>query len=87
MADSKCPCLTLAISLTVRWQNLIGSYPSTHSTFNLIGPCNKHPNIQSHKDIYAETTDNKYSFSLTTGARFAGFELGFDHRGAIFPLG
>ena len=34
----------------VRCQNLIiGTYASTHSTFNLIGPCNKHPNIQSHK--------------------------------------
>ena len=38
-----------AKSLTVRCQNLIGSYVSTHSTFNLIGPRNKHPNIQSHK--------------------------------------
>ena len=33
----------------VRCQNLIGSYASTHSTFNLITPCNKHPNTQSHK--------------------------------------
>ena len=38
-----------AKSLTVRSQNLIGSYVSTHSTFNLIGPCNKHANIQSQK--------------------------------------
>ena len=38
-----------AKSLTVRSQNLIGSYVSTHSTFNLIGPCNRHPNIQSQK--------------------------------------
>ena len=36
-------------SLTVRCQNLIGSYASTHSTFSFIGPCDKHPNIQSHK--------------------------------------
>ena len=36
------PCLN-------RCQDLIGSYASTHSTFNLIGSCNKHPNIQSHK--------------------------------------
>ena len=36
----------------VRCQNLIiGTYASTHSTFNLIGPCNKHPNIQSHKGL------------------------------------
>ena len=42
----------------VRCQNLIiGTYASTHSTFNLIGPCNKHPNIQSHKETYAQTTD------------------------------
>ena len=33
----------------VRCQTLIGTYASTHSTFNLISPCNKHQNIQSHK--------------------------------------
>ena len=44
-------------SLTVRCQNLIVCYASTHSTFNLLGPCNKHPNIQSQKDTYAQTTD------------------------------
>ena len=33
----------------VRSQNLIGSYASTHSTFNLITPCNKHPNTQATK--------------------------------------
>ena len=33
----------------VRCQNLLGSYASTHSTFNLITPCNKHLNTQSHK--------------------------------------
>ena len=43
--------------LTVRYQNLIGSSASTHTTFNLIGPCNKHPKIQSHKDANAQTTD------------------------------
>ena len=43
-------------SLTVRCQNLIGSYASTHSTFNLIGPCDKHPNIQSHKATKIHTT-------------------------------
>ena len=32
-----------------RCQDLIGSLASTHSTFNLIGSCNKHPNIQSYK--------------------------------------
>ena len=32
-----------------RCQNLLGSQASTHSTFNLIGPCNTHPNRQSHK--------------------------------------
>ena len=26
-------------------------------SINLIGSCNKHPNIQSHKDTYAHTTD------------------------------
>ena len=33
----------------VSCQNLIGSYASTHSTFNLIGSCNRNPNTQSHK--------------------------------------
>ena len=33
----------------VRCQNFIGSYASTHSTFNLIGPCNRRPNTQGHK--------------------------------------
>ena len=33
-----------------RCQDLIGSLASTHSTFNLIGSCNKHPNIESYKD-------------------------------------
>ena len=28
-----------------------------YSTFNLIGPCNRNPNTQSHKDKYAQTTD------------------------------
>ena len=37
--------------------HLIGSYAPTHSTFTLIGPCNKHANIQSDKDTYAHTTD------------------------------
>ena len=43
------PVWPYAMSLTVRCQNLIGSYASTHSTFNLIGPCIKHPNTQSRK--------------------------------------
>ena len=38
------------VSSVERYQNLIGSYLSTYSTINLIGPCNKHPNIQRHKD-------------------------------------
>ena len=33
----------------VRCQNLIGSYAPTHITFNLLGPYNKHSNIQSYK--------------------------------------
>ena len=41
----------------VRCQNLIGSYASTHSTFNLIGSCNTNPNTQSHKYTYDQTTD------------------------------
>ena len=40
----------LAMSCLNRCQDPIGSYASNHSTFNLIGSCAKHPNIQSHKD-------------------------------------
>ena len=65
MAVSKWPCLTLSRVNVMSCQNLIGSYASTHSTFNLIGSCNRNPNtqshkdrkIQSHKDTYAQTTD------------------------------
>ena len=39
-----------------RCQNLIiGTYASTHSTFNLIGPCNKHLNIQRYKGTNIHT--------------------------------
>ena len=38
------------MSSAVRCQNHIGSYASTHSTFNLIGPCtSEHTKPQSHK--------------------------------------
>ena len=36
--------------------SLVPEHP-TQSTFNLISSCKKHPNIQSHKDTYAHTTD------------------------------
>ena len=58
MAVSQCPCLTLSnVMLDMPKSHWFLHYPSTHSTFNLIGPCNRHPNIQSHKDTYAQTTD------------------------------
>ena len=38
-------------------QNLIGSYASTHSTFNLIGPCKNNLNIDSYKDTCAQSAD------------------------------
>ena len=38
------------MSFLSRCQDLIGSLASTHSTFNLIGSCKKHPNIQSYKN-------------------------------------
>ena len=57
MAVSKCPCSTLPMPCLNRWQDLIGSQASTHSTFNFIGSFNKHPKIQSHKDTYAHITD------------------------------
>ena len=47
--DALALCEPWAMSLTVICQNRIGFYASTHSTFNLIGPCNKHPNMHSHK--------------------------------------
>ena len=59
----KVPLFDFLKQCHVRCQNLIGSYASTHSTFNLIDPCNRHPNIQSHKDTYAQTTDILAIFS------------------------
>ena len=56
MVVSKCQLFDLK-QCYVRWQNLIGSYALTHSTFNLTGPRSRHPNIQSHKDTYAQPTD------------------------------
>ena len=41
MAVSKCPCLTFSNAMFNRCQDLIGSYASTHSTFNLIGSCKR----------------------------------------------
>ena len=73
MAVSKCPCSTFSNAMFNRWQDLIGSYASTHSTFTLLGSCNKHPNIQSHKiqshkDTYAHTISqfflNQLNFSV-----------------------
>ena len=39
----------LATACLNRCQDLIGSSASTHSTFNIVGSCNKHPNIQRCK--------------------------------------
>ena len=53
----------------VRCQNLIGSYASTHSTFNLIGSCNRNLNTQNHRDTYAQTTDiMSYLFKIAQKA-------------------
>ena len=56
--------MSMPMSLTVRCQNLIGSYTSTHSSFNLIGPRNKYPNIQIHKDTYQEHTLKPLTYEL-----------------------
>ena len=48
--------MLMSMSLTVRCQNLINAYTSTHSSFNLISPRNKYPNIQVHKDAYQAHT-------------------------------
>ena len=52
--------MSMSMSLTVRCQNLIGSYTSTHSSFNLIGPRKKiseHTNPQR----YVPSTDAQTS--------------------------
>ena len=54
--DLKVPLFDLKPSeYQVRCQNRIGSYASTHRTFNLIGSCNRNPNTQSHKDTKIHT--------------------------------
>ena len=53
----------------VRCQNLIGSYASTHSAFNLIGSCNTNPNTQSHKDTYTQITDMLYELFFQNSSK------------------
>ena len=44
-------------------------------TFNLIGPCNKRLNIQSHKDTYALTTDIWAISSIAQRVNLRSFTL------------
>ena len=52
---------------------LEGQNASTHSTFNLIASCNKHPNIQSHKatKIYTLTPLTYDIFFQNSSKRWA----------------
>ena len=68
MVVSKCPCLTFSAVMSCL-DAKISLVPSTvpHSTFTLIGPCNTHPNRQSHKvtkpQSQKDTTDIRATFS------------------------
>ena len=63
--------MSMSMLLTVRCQNLIGSYTSTHSSFNLIGPRNKYPNIQIHKDTYQQHTLKPLTYELFIAQKWA----------------
>ena len=77
--DLKVPLFDLKPSeYQVRCQNRIGSYASTHSTFNLIGSCNRNPNTQSHKDTKI------YTLKLSTYELF--FQNSSIKRVEILPL-
>ena len=64
MAVSKCPCLTFSAAiacLDTKISLILSIVP--HSTFNLIGPCNTHPNRQSLKATKIHTlTPLTYQF-------------------------
>ena len=66
--------MSMSMSLTVRCQNLIGSYTSTHSSFNLIGPRNKYPNIQIYKDTYQAHTFKPLTDELFIAQKWASSE-------------
>ena len=69
MVVSKCPCLTLSAAMSCL-EAKISLVPSIvpHSTFNLIVPCNTHPNRQSHKTTKIHTltslTDELFFFKI-----------------------
>ena len=65
---------SMSMSLTVGCQNLIGSYTSTHSSFNLIGPRNKYPNIQIYKDTYQAHTLKPLTDELFIAQKWASSE-------------
>ena len=56
MMVSKCPCLTLRDVINSQMAKSHWFLCINSSTFNLIGPCKKHPNIQSHKGTNNSTT-------------------------------
>ena len=66
--------MSMSMLLTVRCQNLIGSYTSTHSSFNLIGPRNKYPNIQIYKDTYQAHTLKPLTDELFIAQKWASSE-------------
>ena len=53
---SKCPSLTFSAAISCLNARSHWFLASTHSTFNLIGSCNRNLNTQSHTDTYAHTT-------------------------------
>ena len=63
MAVSKCPCLTLTwVNVILDEKKLIGSYASTHSTFKIIGSCNRNPNTQRLKDANIQQEPHKWGY-------------------------
>ena len=80
MAVSECPCSTFSNAMFNRCQDLISSEALTHSTFNLIGSCNKHRTYKATKihtltpltyELFFQNS-SKSSTSLGPGSAVAG---------------
>ena len=72
--ESRCNVNVNVINGYIICQNLIGSYISTHSSFNLIGPRNKYPNIQIYKDRYQAHTLKPLTDELFIAQKWASLE-------------
>ena len=53
---SKCPSFAFSAAISCLNARSHWFLASTHSTFSLIGSCNRNLNTQSHADTYAHTT-------------------------------